>query len=124
MNCGVGCRLSSDPAFLWLWYRPAAVALIGLLAWELPYGAGAALKKKKKKKKAWYPRAKRMLVIVASVVVKAKHESVRVRVEKSLGATGQMTRMISGLVYNYLFSLHALSVRVLFSFCNVLFKYS
>ena len=99
------------------------------VAWELSHATGEALKrkkkkKKKKKKKAWYPRAERMLVIVASVVVKAKHESVRVRVEKSLGATGQMTRMISGLVYNYLFSLHALSVRVLFSFCNVLFKYS
>ena len=29
-----------------LWHRPAAAALIQLLAWELPYGAGAALKRK------------------------------------------------------------------------------
>ena len=50
MSCGVVCRLGSDPALPWLWYRPAAVALIGALAWELPYAAGTALKKKKKKK--------------------------------------------------------------------------
>ena len=32
---------------LWLWYRPAAVAPIGPLAWEPPYASGGALKKKK-----------------------------------------------------------------------------
>ena len=31
-----------DPALLWLWWRPAAAALIGPLAWEPPYAAGAA----------------------------------------------------------------------------------
>ena len=36
---------------LWLWHRPAAIAPIGLLAWELPFAAPAALKSKKKKKK-------------------------------------------------------------------------
>ena len=56
MSCGVGHRRGSDPALLWLWCRPAAVALIGSLAWEPPQAAGAALnrqkdKKKKKKKK-------------------------------------------------------------------------
>ena len=51
MNCGVGCRHASDPALLWLWYRLAAVAPIGPLAWEPPYAVGVALKKKKKKKK-------------------------------------------------------------------------
>ena len=40
-----------DPALLWLWCRPAAVALIGPLAWEPTYAAGAALKRQKKKKK-------------------------------------------------------------------------
>ena len=35
-----------DPALLWLWCRPAAVALIRPLAWEAPYATGAALKKK------------------------------------------------------------------------------
>ena len=50
MSCGVGRRLGSDLALLWLWYRLAAVALIQPLAWEPPYATGAALKKKKKKK--------------------------------------------------------------------------
>ena len=39
MSCGVGHRHSSDPAMLWLWHRPAAVASIRPLAWEPPYGA-------------------------------------------------------------------------------------
>ena len=30
LSCGVGLRLSSDPALLWLWRRPPAVALIDL----------------------------------------------------------------------------------------------
>ena len=42
--------LSKDPVLLWLWCRPAAVALIGPLAWEPPYAVGVALKRKKKKK--------------------------------------------------------------------------
>ena len=37
--------------WLWLWRRPAAVALIQSLAWEPPYTTNAAPKKKKKKKK-------------------------------------------------------------------------
>ena len=36
-----------DPALLWLWCRPAAVAPIGPLAWEPPYAMGEALKRKK-----------------------------------------------------------------------------
>ena len=51
MSCGVGRRRGLDPTLLWLWCRPAAVALIRPLAWELPYAAGAALKRKKKKVK-------------------------------------------------------------------------
>ena len=39
-----------DPAWLWLWCRPAAVAPIGPLAWEPPYAAGAGLKSQKNKK--------------------------------------------------------------------------
>ena len=49
MNCGVGRRCSSNPLWLWLWCRPAATALIGPLAWEIPYAMGEALKRKKKK---------------------------------------------------------------------------
>ena len=48
MSCGVGRRLSSNLVLLWLWCRLAAVALIGPIAWEPPYAAGAALKRKKK----------------------------------------------------------------------------
>ena len=40
---------------LWLWCRPAAIPLIGPLAWEPPYAAGVGLKrlKKSKRKKNW-----------------------------------------------------------------------
>ena len=34
---------------LWLWHRPAAVALIRPLAWEPPYAAGAPLRRQKNK---------------------------------------------------------------------------
>ena len=47
MSCGVGRRRGSDPALMWLWYRPGAAALIHPLAWELPYAVGVALKSKK-----------------------------------------------------------------------------
>ena len=49
MSCGVGRRRGSDLALLWLWPRPAAVALTRPLAWEPPYAVGIALKKEKKK---------------------------------------------------------------------------
>ena len=51
MSCGVGYRQSLDPELLWLWSRPAAVAPIQSLAWELPYAIDATLKRKRKKKK-------------------------------------------------------------------------
>ena len=50
VNCGVGRSLSLDLALLWLRCRPAAVALIGPLAWAPPYAEGAALQRKKKSK--------------------------------------------------------------------------
>ena len=40
--CGARCSL--DPTLLWLWCRPASVALIGPLAWELPYAIPVARK--------------------------------------------------------------------------------
>ena len=51
MSCDVGRRCSLDPALLWLWRKQAAVALIQLLAWELPYAVGEALKRQKTRKK-------------------------------------------------------------------------
>ena len=50
MSCGVGHRRGSDPVLLWLWWRLAATAPIGPLAWEPPYTAGAALKIQKTKR--------------------------------------------------------------------------
>ena len=50
MSCGVGCRSGSDPALLWLWYRPAATAPIRPLAWEPPYASETALEKAKGQK--------------------------------------------------------------------------
>ena len=38
-----------DPALLWLWCGPVAIALIRPLAWEPPYALRVALKRKKKK---------------------------------------------------------------------------
>ena len=45
------CRSQMQLRLLWLWYRPAAVARIWPLTWELPYASGASLKKQKVKKK-------------------------------------------------------------------------
>ena len=50
-NVGCGCRCGLDPMLLWLSYRPATAALTQLVAWELPYATGAALKKTKQNKK-------------------------------------------------------------------------
>ena len=51
MSCGLDRRRGLDPALLWLWHRPATVALILPLAWEPPYATDVALKRQKKKKK-------------------------------------------------------------------------
>ena len=45
MSCGVRHRHGLDLALLWLWYRPAATALIQSVAWEFLCAKGAALKR-------------------------------------------------------------------------------
>ena len=50
MSCGVGRICGLDLAFLQLWSRPAATALIRPLAWEPPYAAGVVLEKAKRQK--------------------------------------------------------------------------
>ena len=50
MSCGVGRRCGLDLALLWLLHRPAAIALIRLLAWELSCAMVVALKSKDKTK--------------------------------------------------------------------------
>ena len=49
MSCVVGQRHGLDPAFPWLWCRPAAVVAILPLAWELPYTRTCGSKKQKNK---------------------------------------------------------------------------
>ena len=51
MSHGIGCRRGLDPAWLWLWHRPEATALIVPLAWEPPYATGAALERERKKER-------------------------------------------------------------------------
>ena len=50
MSYSVGHRHGSDLALLWLWHRPAAIAPIRPLPWELPYATPVALKNKKEKR--------------------------------------------------------------------------
>ena len=64
MSNGVGHRLDSDPALLWLWHRLVASALIGPLAWEPSYAMGTALKIQKTEKK----RLKEFLMVVSHTV--------------------------------------------------------
>ena len=98
MSCGGGHRCSSDLALLWLWGRPAAVALILPLAWELPYASGAALEKKEKEKK---PNP------IISAVIKNEWDkenfSIQVQVSNALWQfliMGQTTRTICNLLRN------------------------
>ena len=51
VSCDVDHRHGSNPAWLWLWSRPAAAAPIRPLAWEPPYAPGVALKIPNKTKK-------------------------------------------------------------------------
>ena len=48
VSCGVGRRHGLDPALLWLWHWPAAIAPIGPLAWDPPYAVGMAPKRQNK----------------------------------------------------------------------------
>ena len=50
ISCGLGCRIGSDLALLWLWHKPVATVPFGPLDWESPYATGADLKKRLKKK--------------------------------------------------------------------------
>ena len=47
MSCGIGQRWGSEPAILWLWRRPAGVALTRPLVREPPHAASVALKRQK-----------------------------------------------------------------------------
>ena len=51
MSCGVARRFGLDPALLWLWCRPVAIAPIRLLAWEPLYAMGVAQEMAERQKK-------------------------------------------------------------------------
>ena len=70
MSWGLGRRVGSDLALLWLWRRPAAVAPIRPLAWEPPYAAGAALKRPKKKEREELVRFKFKVTLFSSILIK------------------------------------------------------
>ena len=59
MSYGVGHRCGLDPLLLWLWCRPAAIALIEPLARELPYAVGVVLKKN-----SWETKFQGMLIFL------------------------------------------------------------
>ena len=63
MSCGVGHRRGLDLALLWLWCRPAAVALIQRLAWESPYTVGVALKRQKTNQKNKQKKTQEILAL-------------------------------------------------------------
>ena len=67
-----------SPAWLWLWRRPAAVALIQALAWEHPYAVGAALKKDRKKFKNKQNTQKSVGIPVMSLCVARPSEHLAV----------------------------------------------
>jgi len=79
VNCGVGHRLGSDPALLWLWCRLAATALTGPLAWELPYATGGALKSKKQTNKK--PKNKKPLKLISDF---SKVTGYKINIQKSV----------------------------------------
>ena len=62
VSCGVGHRCGLDLAWLWLWHRLAATALITPLAWGSPYATGAALKGQKRPKKPKTKKKKKTLL--------------------------------------------------------------
>ena len=62
MSCGVGRRLGSNLALLWLWCRLAAIALIRPLAWEPPHVVAEALKRTKRQKKRKKKRKKTLYI--------------------------------------------------------------
>ena len=59
-----------DPALLWLWCKPAAVAPSGLLAWEPACAADVALKrqKEKKEKKIFLMRMKKRKTSISKII--------------------------------------------------------
>ena len=75
MSCGVGHICSLDPTLLWLWYRPAAIAPIHPLAWELSYVAGAALKRKKDKSICIFKERRKQITVTLMCALEFSRET-------------------------------------------------
>ena len=69
MSCDVGHKRGSDPALLWLWRRPMAMAPIPPLAWEPPYAAVMSLEKAKRQP----PQKKKTKKTPNPVLLKVTH---------------------------------------------------
>ena len=74
MGCGVGRRGGLDPALLWLWPRPVAMAPIRLLVREPPCAVDAALKKEKKKKKKKKVQSCKEILLITQMNVELYRE--------------------------------------------------
>ena len=86
---GVGSRRGLDPAWLWLWCRPAAIAPIGPLTWEPPYAMGVALKRKKGGDFSWLKvPAKRLEDSGSQVAVESWGVTLRVKAGLGEAASG------------------------------------
>ena len=72
--CELWCKLQTrlDLALLWLWHRPAVMALIWPLAWKPPYALGAApkwQKTKQNKKTADNEQIPHELCLISKLVI-------------------------------------------------------
>ena len=113
MGCGVGHRHDSDLMLLWLWCRPATVALIGPLDWEPPYAVGMALKTKTKKigffKVEFYsfpsPLSPQKSFLYNSVFPspKGKHHTLHFKVTTCMQENWTVAKTAGESVYKYTF---------------------
>ena len=105
MICGVGLRRDSDLMWLWLWRKPAAVALIQPLVWEPPYAVGAALKRPKKQNKTKTPKLPMKNAQMASLVNSTNHlknsywSSCHGSAEMNLAGIHEVAGLIPGLTH-------------------------
>ena len=68
---------AKDLTLLWLWCRPAALALIRPLAWETPYALSVAIKKTKDKKKKKKKKRKERRILLESDLLSETKKSIR-----------------------------------------------
>ena len=77
ISCDLGHIHGLDPALLWLWCRPATVAPIQPLAWELPCAVCVALKKQKQMNQKNHDQAPQLTTFQAVGTAPAEGHSCR-----------------------------------------------